>query len=64
MYAVKENRDHHRLLASGDRPVFGNPTGVADAATADALFAASAWPLVITLIFLPLAARAYRRLRA
>lgn len=46
------------------RDLFGNPLGVTDGWLADySLLAAIAWPLVITAIFLPLSARAYRRLR-
>lgn len=46
------------------RDLFGNPLGVTGGWLADYGFiAAIAWPLVITAIFLPLSARAYRRLR-
>jgi ABC-2 type transport system permease protein len=50
--------------ATATRELFGNPTGVTGGWFAEnAVLAASAWPLVITLVFLPLAAAAYRRLR-
>ncbi|HEY6799881.1 MAG TPA: ABC transporter permease [Agromyces sp.] len=50
--------------ATATRELFGNPTGVTGGWFAEnAVLAASAWPLVITLVFLPLAATAYRRLR-
>ena len=50
--------------ATATRQLFGNPTGVTASWMADgALLLAIAWPLVITLVFLPLSARAYRRLR-
>ncbi len=50
--------------ATATRELFGNPTGVTGGWFAEnAVLAASAWPLEITLVFLPLAATAYRRLR-
>jgi len=50
--------------ATAARELFGNPTGVTSGWLAEyAVLAASVWPLVITLVFLPLAASAYRRLR-
>jgi ABC-2 type transport system permease protein len=50
--------------ATAARELFGNPTGVTGGWFAEnAVLAASVWPLVITLVFLPLAAVAYRRLR-
>lgn len=50
--------------ATAARELFGNPTGVTSGWLADSsLFAAIAWPLAITAVFLPLSARAYRRLR-
>lgn len=50
--------------ATAARELFGNPTGATGGWLAEnAVLAASAWPLVITLVFLPLAASAYRRLR-
>ena len=50
--------------ATAARELFGNPTGVTSGWLAEyAVLAASVWPLVITLVFLPLAASAYRGLR-
>lgn len=50
--------------ASATRELFGNPTGVTSGWLAEnAMLAASVWPLVIALVFLPLAAAAYRGLR-
>ncbi len=50
--------------ATAARQLFGNPTGVTAGWLADgAILMAVAWPLAITLVFLPLSARAYRRLR-
>lgn len=50
--------------AAATRQLFGNPTGITSGPLADyALIMAIAWPLLITAIFLPLSARAYRRLR-
>lgn len=50
--------------ATAARDLFGNPTGVTGGWLADyGIVAAMAWPLVITAVFLPLSARAYRRLR-
>ncbi|MCP2031532.1 ABC-type multidrug transport system permease subunit [Okibacterium sp. HSC-33S16] len=50
--------------ATATRQLFGNPTGITTAWMNDsALLMATAWPLVLTLVFLPLSARAYRRLR-
>ena len=50
--------------ATATRELFGNPTGVTSGWLAEnAVLAASVWPLVITVVFLPLAAAAYRRLR-
>lgn len=50
--------------ATAARELFGNPTGVTAGFLADhAVLAALMWPLVLTVIFLPLSARAYRRLR-
>lgn len=51
--------------ASAARELFGNPTGATGGILADnAVLMAILWPLAITLVFLPLSARAYRRLRA
>ncbi|WP_173923427.1 ABC transporter permease [Agromyces sp. Marseille-P2726] len=50
--------------ATAARVLFGNPTGATSGWLAEnAVLAASVWPLAITLVFLPLAAGAYRRLR-
>ena len=50
--------------ATAARQLFGNPTGTTSGWLAEnAVVAASVWPLVITAVFLPLAATAYRRLR-
>jgi ABC-2 type transport system permease protein len=50
--------------ATATRELFGNPTGATGGWLAEnAVLAASVWPLAITLVFLPLAAGAYRRLR-
>jgi len=50
--------------ATAARELFGNPTGVTTGWMAEnAVLAASVWPLVITLVFLPLTATAYRHLR-
>lgn len=50
--------------ATAVRQAFGNPTGLTGGPLAeDAVLAAVGWPLVITAVFLPLSARAYRRLR-
>ncbi|WP_205471288.1 ABC transporter permease [Nocardioides sp. SYSU D00038] len=49
--------------AAACRDLFGNPVGVTDGVLADhAVLAATLWPAVLTLVFLPLSARAYRRL--
>lgn len=50
--------------ATATRQLFGNPTGLTTGwMTESALALAVAWPLAITLVFLPLSARAYRRLK-
>ena len=50
--------------ATAARELFGNPTGATSGWLAEnAVLAASVWPLAITLVFLPLAASSYRRLR-
>ena len=50
--------------ASATRQLFGNPTGITEGPLAEAaVWLALGWPLLITAIFLPLSARAYRRLR-
>ena len=49
--------------AAACRELFGNPTGITDGVLADhAVLLAFAWPAALTLVFVPLAARAYRRL--
>ncbi|BBH68174.1 transport permease protein [Actinoplanes sp. OR16] len=51
--------------ATAVRELFGNPTGVTGGVLEDgAVWLALGWPLVLTAIFMPLSARAYRRLRA
>lgn len=50
--------------ATATRELFGNATGITVSWQVDAsMWLAIAWPLVITMVFLPLSARAYRRLR-
>ncbi|MCA2215279.1 ABC transporter permease [Jidongwangia harbinensis] len=50
--------------ASAIRQLFGNPTGITEGPLADgAVWLAVAWPVLITAVFLPLSARAYRKLR-
>jgi ABC-2 type transport system permease protein len=50
--------------ATAARELYGNPTGITSGPLADgAVWLAVAWPLLITAVFLPLSARAYRRLR-
>lgn len=49
--------------AAAARELFGNPTGITDGVLADhAVLVAAVWPLVLTAVFLPLSARAYRNL--
>ncbi len=49
--------------AAAARELFGNPTGITDGVLADhAVLVAFGWPLVLTAIFLPLSASAYRNL--
>jgi ABC-2 type transport system permease protein len=51
--------------ATAARDLFGNPTGITTGPLADgAVWLAVGWPLLITAVFLPLSARAYRKLRA
>jgi ABC-2 type transport system permease protein len=51
--------------ASATRQLFGNPTGITGGPLADgAVWLALGWPLLIVAVFLPLSARAYRKLRA
>jgi hypothetical protein len=50
--------------ATATRQLFGNPTGVTSGWMAEwALVMAFLWPLLLSAVFLPLSARAYRRLR-
>ncbi|HLT61546.1 MAG TPA: ABC transporter permease [Microlunatus sp.] len=50
--------------AAATRQLFGTPTGISGGPLAEnALIMAVVWPLVITVVFLPLSAHAYRRLR-
>jgi ABC-type multidrug transport system permease subunit len=49
--------------AAAARELFGNPTGITDGVLAEhAVLVAFGWPLVLTAVFLPLSARAYRNL--
>ena len=49
--------------AAACRELFGNPTGITGGVLADhALLLAVLWPALLTLVFVPLTARAYRRL--
>jgi ABC-2 type transport system permease protein len=49
--------------AAACRELFGNPSGITDGVLAEnAVAAALAWPLVLAAVFIPLSARAYRRL--
>lgn len=49
--------------AAAARELFGNPTGVSAGVLADhAVLLAFGWPLLLTLVFLPLTAQAYRNL--
>lgn len=49
--------------AAASRELFGNPTGITDGLLAEhAVLVALAWPAVLAAVFLPLSARAYRRL--
>ncbi|MCO8270965.1 ABC transporter permease [Actinoplanes sp. TRM 88003] len=51
--------------ATAARELFGNPTGITEGPLADsAVWLAIGWPLLLTAVFLPLSARAYRRLRS
>ncbi|GIE77081.1 transport permease protein [Actinoplanes philippinensis] len=50
--------------ATAARELFGNPTGMTGGVLADhAVWLALGWPLLLAAIFIPLSARAYRRLR-
>lgn len=49
--------------AAACRELFGNPSGITDGVLAEhAVAVALAWPLILALVFVPLSARAYRRL--
>jgi len=49
--------------AAATRELFGNPTGITGGVLAEhAVLLAAAWPAVLVLVFVPLSARAYRRL--
>lgn len=49
--------------AAACRELFGNPSGITDGVLAEhAVLVALAWPAVLTLVFAPLSARAYRNL--
>jgi ABC-type multidrug transport system permease subunit len=51
--------------ASAARQLFGNPTGITEGPLVDgAVWLAVGWPLLLTAVFLPLSARAYRKLRS
>jgi hypothetical protein len=51
--------------AAACRELFGNPSGITDGLLAQhAVLVASVWPLVIAGVFVPMSARAYRRLSA
>ncbi|MFC7529745.1 ABC transporter permease [Actinoplanes sp. GCM10030250] len=50
--------------ATAARQLFGNPTGVTEGVLADwAVWLALGWPIVLIAVFVPLSARAYRKLR-
>jgi ABC-2 type transport system permease protein len=50
--------------ATAARELFGNPTGLTGGVLADhAVWLALGWPVLLAAIFIPLSARAYRRLR-
>ncbi len=49
--------------AAAARELFGNPSGITEGVLADhAVLVATLWPLVLAAVFVPLSARAYRRL--
>jgi ABC-2 type transport system permease protein len=51
--------------ATAARQLFGNPTGITEGPLVDgAVWLAVGWPLLLTAVFLPLSARAYRKLRS
>ena len=50
--------------ATAVRELFGNPTGITEGPLAGgAVWPAVGWPVLLTAVFLPLSARAYRKLR-
>ena len=50
--------------ATAVRELFGNPTGITGGVLSEhAVALAIGWPLLLSAIFVPLTARAYRRLR-
>jgi ABC-2 type transport system permease protein len=50
--------------ATAVRELFGNPTGITEGPLAGgAVWLAVGWPVLLTAVFLPLSARAYRKLR-
>jgi ABC transporter DrrB family efflux protein len=50
--------------ATAVRQLFGNPTGITEGPLVDgAVWLALGWPLLLTAVFMPLSARAYRKLR-
>jgi ABC-type multidrug transport system permease subunit len=51
--------------ATAARQLFGNPTGITEGPLVDgAVWLALGWPVLLTAVFLPLSARAYRKLRS
>lgn len=49
--------------AAACRELFGNPSGITDGVLAEhAVVVALVWPMILALVFVPLSARAYRRL--
>jgi ABC-type multidrug transport system permease subunit len=51
--------------ATAARQLFGNPTGITEGPLVDgAVWLALGWPLLLTAVFVPLSARAYRKLRS
>ena len=51
--------------ATAARELFGNPTGSTEGVLAEnAVWLGLAWPVVLIAVFVPLTARAYRKLRA
>jgi len=51
--------------ATATRQLFGNPTGITEGPLVDgAVWLAVGWPLLLAAVFIPLSARAYRKLRS